>query len=556
MKKEKKETGITLIALVITVIVLLILAGVTIAALSGDNGILKKATEAKEKNRISQEEESVKLSISEAITQGVGTITTKNLQTALKNNNLKGILTGDGPWTYKGEYNKYNIEKNGNVTSLKQDDNSNNRVVKLMGNYGVSENGDFFEMDVNIKNLSEGTWTEVKRKRIVNEIGKIKKSVNYEGRFYIITENGDLYGWGDNKGGQLGIGNIENQESPVKVTGVSDVEDIYTNYDNTFVKTKTGDVYAFGKNYDGSLGIGHETQQTIPVKISALSNVKEVYVGDSFLLPNIVYALTENGEVYAWGENERGYLGISDLTNQSTPVKIDTLSNIKKICYIGYSSLALTETGEVYVWGSNDYGQLGIGNTTDQNNPIKVEGVPEVEEIYTNGYSIFAKAKTGEIYVWGSNNYGELGIGNTTNQIIPVKNTTLSNIEKIYINKEDSVFAKTISGDLYAWGCNNYGQLGIGNRTNQITPVKIVQIANVDEMTLDGFVKTTDNKFYAQTGENGIFKLVDNLEFMVENDEIYDLYVFRYKEEELNYVYVINTKQGHNYVRYRIKIPD
>ena len=47
--KIKKETGITLIALVITVIVLLILAGVTIAALSGDNGILKRATEAKKK---------------------------------------------------------------------------------------------------------------------------------------------------------------------------------------------------------------------------------------------------------------------------------------------------------------------------------------------------------------------------------------------------------------------------------------------------------------------------------------------------------------------------
>ena len=60
--KIKKETGITLIALVITVIVLLILAGVTIAALSGDNGILKRATEAKEKTKQAQEDESKTLS--------------------------------------------------------------------------------------------------------------------------------------------------------------------------------------------------------------------------------------------------------------------------------------------------------------------------------------------------------------------------------------------------------------------------------------------------------------------------------------------------------------
>ena len=55
MKRERKQTGITLIALVITVIVLLILAGVTIAALSGDNGILTRAKEAKEKTEQAQE---------------------------------------------------------------------------------------------------------------------------------------------------------------------------------------------------------------------------------------------------------------------------------------------------------------------------------------------------------------------------------------------------------------------------------------------------------------------------------------------------------------------
>ncbi len=50
-KTKRNARGITLIALVITIIVLLILAGVTISALSGDNGILKRATEAKSKNR-------------------------------------------------------------------------------------------------------------------------------------------------------------------------------------------------------------------------------------------------------------------------------------------------------------------------------------------------------------------------------------------------------------------------------------------------------------------------------------------------------------------------
>ena len=67
MKREKKQTGITLIALVITVIVLLILAGVTIAALSGDNGILTRAKDAKEKTEQAQKDEEKTLSDMESV---------------------------------------------------------------------------------------------------------------------------------------------------------------------------------------------------------------------------------------------------------------------------------------------------------------------------------------------------------------------------------------------------------------------------------------------------------------------------------------------------------
>ena len=71
MKRERKQTGITLIALVITVIVLLILAGVTIAALSGDNGILTRAKEAKEKTEQAQKDEEKILSEMENMLENV-----------------------------------------------------------------------------------------------------------------------------------------------------------------------------------------------------------------------------------------------------------------------------------------------------------------------------------------------------------------------------------------------------------------------------------------------------------------------------------------------------
>ena len=152
MKKYKRNTkGITLIALVITVIVLLILAGVTIAALSGDNGILKRATEAKNSTGISQEEESVKVAVAEALTQGIGTVATENLQKALTNNGLKGTLTGNGPWNYTGRYKSYVIEKSGNMTSSSLSENSSDKIVDISGNFAVAEDGTLWEFEYGVQ---------------------------------------------------------------------------------------------------------------------------------------------------------------------------------------------------------------------------------------------------------------------------------------------------------------------------------------------------------------------------------------------------------------------
>ena len=427
--------------------------------LTGQNGILNRASEAKDKTGISQEEESVKLSISDALTQGLGSITTEDLQTALTNNGLKGPLTGDGPWVYTGNYKKYDIGTSGSMASSDKNNSSSEKIVKLMGNYGVSEDGKFFKMDVDMENLSDETWTEVNKKSELSEIGKIKKSVAYEGMFFVITENGDLYGWGSNWSGQLGIGNTENQASPVKVTGVSNVEDIYCGTRSTFVKTKTGEVYAFGSNMYGQLGIGNITDQNTPVKISTLSNIKAIYIGSD-----------------------------------------------------NYNSFAVTETGDVYSWGSNEYGQLGIGIKGDQQTPVKLNSLTNIEKIYTTGYSSFAK---------------------------------------------------TISGDIYAWGSNS-GDLGTGNTDYQLSPVKISQVSNVDEMIVDNkygtaYARTTNSKIYCMSEENylpGIFDVSKQGLNLEENDEICNIDIVKYKGNLLDQVKVINTIQGHMYVYYMITIPE
>ena len=119
-KKIFKSTkAITLIALVVTIIILLILAGVSIAMLTGNNGVLTQAKSAKEKTGEKGEQERVSLAASSAIALGEGTITTENLNKAIQDEfGAEKSVTGTGPWTYQGEYKSYKIEKSGATTEV------------------------------------------------------------------------------------------------------------------------------------------------------------------------------------------------------------------------------------------------------------------------------------------------------------------------------------------------------------------------------------------------------------------------------------------------------
>ncbi len=123
MVKNERNKGITLIALIVTIVVLLILAGVTINAINGSESAMEKATEAREKNIQGAELEQIKLCVVNAMAQGLdGKVSETNLKTA-----LNGIvaqseinkITGAGPWTIQGNSGKkYRITNSGLVDIL------------------------------------------------------------------------------------------------------------------------------------------------------------------------------------------------------------------------------------------------------------------------------------------------------------------------------------------------------------------------------------------------------------------------------------------------------
>lgn len=123
---NKKNTGITLIALVITIIVLLILAGVTISTLTGQNGILTNATKAKEENEIGKEKEIVKTAATAAYTKTLGQeIREEDLKTELDQN------PGDG---------KYTLTQKEDTFIIKFTDSNRSYLVDQLGKVEPYEN--------------------------------------------------------------------------------------------------------------------------------------------------------------------------------------------------------------------------------------------------------------------------------------------------------------------------------------------------------------------------------------------------------------------------------
>lgn len=146
-----------------------------------------------------------------------------------------------------------------------------------------------------------------------------------------------------------------------------------------------------------------------------------------------ILLLTEAGAVLSYGRGSRGQLGHGDVENiVDSAVRIEALEGIqiKSIAAGGWHSLALAESGDVYVWGWNESGQLGIvrKKVTVQATPAPLD-ISEDDNfmaISAGSRHSMAVSENGILFGWGWNKWGQLGLDPTTvtaadtPQVIPV----------------------------------------------------------------------------------------------------------------------------------------
>ena len=358
-----------------------------------------------------------------------------------------------------------------------------------------------------IGNVDSCAMDYLENKEIINNDVKIKTFYPGGPVSAALTVNGDLYCWGKNDCGQVGNGSTEHQYTPVKVLENVKKFNYYNEVYNgasangaSAAVTTNGDLYCWGNNDCGQVGNGFYADQYTPVKV--LENVKDFYLNDSASA-----AITTNGDLYCWGSNYDGTVGNGSTDRQYTPVKV--LENVKEFYSTGFTSSAITTNGDLYCWGFNWHGTVGNGANADQYTPVKV--LENVKDFYFCSYLSAAVTTNGDLYCWGANGNGVVGNGSTDDQHTPVK--VLENVKEFYRAGYTSS-AVTTNGDLYCWGSNYAGTVGNGSTDDQYTPVKVLE--NVKEfysadftssaITTNGDLYCWGENWYGQVGNDSIDK--------------------------------------------------
>jgi alpha-tubulin suppressor-like RCC1 family protein len=241
---------------------------------------------------------------------------------------------------------------------------------------------------------------------------------------------------------------------------------------HTLALREDGTVLAWGSDRYGQLGLGRTVIALAPTRVNGVATrnaPNSLAGGDSHFV-----LLQADGSVWAWGSNRNGQLGDGSTADSPIPIRVTGLpSNVVAVAAGGDHSMALTSDGNVWVWGNNQFGELGDGTTTRRPSPFQVPGLANVASIAIGYFHAAVVKRDGTVWTWGNNQFGQLGDGTTTERHSPGQVSALGTTSsKVALGDWHTLVIRNDT-TLWAFGFNNEGQLGDGTQTNRSTPVQV-----------------------------------------------------------------------------------
>jgi len=297
--------------------------------------------------------------------------------------------------------------------------------------------------------------------------------------------------------------------------------------DNTFTIPTTSTAAIIGTN---TIDYGTST--------SAIS-FRKVFVHNNF---NFTYVIDSNNKVYSCGSNNVGQLGLGDLIQRNTLTLIPgMLADDILLSHGDYRSSAyIIRNNELWSCGHNNFGQLGLGDIIDRNSFVKITGITCAQlslgdHVNTN---VICLQTNGTVRTWGYNNNGQLGNNNTTNASSPVTpskligstTSSLSETDNIKVITHDNGTVTAIlksDGTIWTTGYNTYGQLGRGDAVQKNSFGQIIMDGNLSFKDISFFGYNNGTVLFAVDQNDNLWGAGYSADYMLGHDIITDSTVLR-----------------------------
>jgi len=322
-----------------------------------------------------------------------------------------------------------------------------------------------------------------------------------------------LMTWGQNNTGNLGDNSSAHRSSPVQTIAYgANWKSVVTGHTLTAAIKTDGTLWVWGAGGYGTIGDNTTVNKSSPVQtITFGTNWKQVACGGRYNTA----AIKTDGTLWVWGYNTNGQLGDNTIVRKSSPVQTVAFgTNWKQVSCGDYHTAATKTDGTLWTWGINGSGRLGDNTSATRSSPVQTITFGTNWKQVSCGYQHIAATKTdGTLWAWGRNDYGNLGDNTSATRSSPVQTIAFgTNWKQVSCGYRHTAATKT-DGTLWCWGDGAIGKLGDNTTVSKSSPIQTIAFGTNWKQVSCGRDHTTaiktDGTLWAW-GENAYGKLGDN----------------------------------------------
>lgn len=230
---------------------------------------------------------------------------------------------------------------------------------------------------------------------------------------------------------------------------------------------RSGEMWVWGYNDFGAMGLGATTFVNTPTRIGTANNWTKIAAGLDHSM-----AIKADGTLWAFGRNFWGELGLGDEVARTVPTQVGTANDWDKVFSGLDTTYAIKTDGSLWVVGRNDRGQLALNDLVYRTSFVQVGVATDWVSISAGGQHALAIRGAGTLWGVGLNDVYQLGTGNTTNSSVFIQIGTTTTWTACAAGGYHSA-GLLADGTLWTWGAGFTGRLAHGDTLDKTTPTQV-----------------------------------------------------------------------------------